>query len=223
MKPLIIAAAAMLALPGCAKDPFTRPPLPKLTDANPQIVRNRFAATIAPKFTSDDTVVIKAPFRDEIAVLGVLQVDRSAGTFELLGLSHLGVQIFHVAGDAKSVTIRSAIPQLMENKRVLEAIAQDTRQMYFDLVPITRSKGTNNDKTVELREKTEQGTLVYIYGGQPAVLLEKRLDAGLGTTWRVRYYDYATNGKTMYPRGVVMENGQFHYRIVVKNREMKPE
>ncbi len=205
---------------GCSKEPFRRGALPPLVNRDPQAVRNAFAVKPAAKFTSDDTVVIKAPFRDEIAVLGVLQVDRTAGTFELLGLSHMGVQIFHVAGDRDGVSIRSAVPQLMENKRVLEAIAQDTHNMYFDLVPPAPSKGTVTQTTVELREKTKDGTLVYVYGGDPVVLLEKRLDAGLGSTWRVRYYDYAMQAHHLYPRGIVMQNGQFHYRIVVKNRAL---
>jgi hypothetical protein len=72
---------------------------------------------------------------------------------------------------------------------------------------------------VRFYENTPEGKLVYEFGGQPTVLLEKRLDGAFGPIWRVRYYEYATATTWLYPRGIVMENNRFNYRIIVKNRE----
>jgi hypothetical protein len=52
------------------------------------------------------------------------------------------------------------------------------------------------------------------------VLLEKRLEGFWGTIWRVRYYRYAPESGGLYPRGIVMDNERFHYRIIVKNRDV---
>ncbi len=60
--------------------------------------------------------------------------------------------------------------------------------------------------------------MVYDLGGDPPILLDKRLVGCFGTIWRVRYFQYASSGGSLYPRGIVMDNGQYHYRIIVKNR-----
>jgi hypothetical protein len=216
------AAPLMLALlAGCAAEPFERPPLPLLNNANPQAMRYSFARSVMDRFTSDDTVIIHAPFRNDLAILGVLQVDRPAGTFELVGLNQLGIELFHVGGDRHGEAIRSAVPPLMKQKTVLLSIAQDMRRMYFELTPERGAKIDIGSRTVEFSEKTAQGELVFEFGGEPAVLLEKHLDGWFGTIWRVRYFLYASSSGSLYPRGVVMDNGRYHYRIIMKNRAIE--
>src|ERR1700679_1303934 len=92
MKAQCSIAILLAFLAGCAHEPFTRPPLPVLNDPDPRAMCDHFARTIPDRFTSDDTVIIRAPFHDDMAVLGVLNVDRMAGTYELYGLNPLGVE-----------------------------------------------------------------------------------------------------------------------------------
>jgi hypothetical protein len=203
---------------GCAAEPFERPPLPVLVNPNPSAMRAEFAGRLAERFISDDTVIIQAPFQDDMAVLGVLQVDRAAGTFELMGMNHMGLKLFHLGADAGDAAIRYALPPLMEQKDVLLSMAADTRRMYLDLAPAEGATVKIRETYVRFSQETPEGTLVYEFGGAPVVLLEKRMEGFLGTIWRVRYYDYAEAGSAVYPRGVVMDNDRFGYRIIVKNR-----
>jgi hypothetical protein len=210
-------------LGGCAHEPFQRPPLPILNSPNPQAIRDNFARAIPEQFTSDDTVIIQAPFRDDMAVLGVLHVDRKAGTFELYGLSHMGIQFFHLGGDRNTTAVRFAVPPLMEHKDLLLSIARDIQRMYFDLVPTEASKIDVRPTKVLFRGKSSEGTVVAEFGGDPLVLLEKRLDGFWGTIWRVSYYDYRPASGKLYPRAIVMDNRRYHYRIIVKNRDWSVE
>jgi hypothetical protein len=212
---LVVMIGSLVA--GCAAEPFERPPLPELVNPNPAAMRAEFAGRLKEKFLSDDTVIIQAPFRDDMAVLGVLQADRTAGTFELLGMNHMGIKLFHLCGEEGPKAIRYAVPPLMEQETVLLGIAQDTRRMYLDLVPAADAAVQIRPTYVRFSQETAEGTLVYEFGGIPAVLLEKRLEGFWGTIWRVRYYDYPQTG-ALYPRGVVMDNNSFGYRIIVKNR-----
>ena len=214
---LLVMFAALSA--GCAAEPFQRPALPILKDPNPRSIQTEFARRLADRFVSDDTVIMRAPFRDDLAVLGVLSADRTAGTFELLGMNHLGVKFFHLAGERQETTIRFAVPPLMEQKEVLRSMAEDTRRMYLGLTPGDGATAEIHPTFVRFYENTPEGKLVYEFGGQPTVLLEKRLDGAFGPIWRVRYYEYATATTWLYPRGIVMENNRFNYRIIVKNRE----
>jgi hypothetical protein len=202
---------------GCAAEPFVRPPLPVLKNPNPRAMRARLAHALPDRFTSDDTVIIQAPFRDDLAVLGVLRVNRSAGTFELVGLNQLGVKLFHLSGDSHGNHIRFAVPPLMKHKEVLLAIAGDIRRMFFDLVP-EKGAGIGVGPTMlRFTQDTSEGTMVYEVGGDPPILLDKHLIDWFGTAWRVRYFQYASTTGSLYPRGIVMDNNWFHYRIIVKN------
>lgn len=204
---------------GCAAKPFERPPLPILNNPNPTAMRQSVAHSLANQFTSDDTIVIDAPFH-KMAILGVLQIDRPAGTFELVGLNPMGVELFHLSGDSSGTKIRSALPPLMEQQEILLSIGQDIRRMYFDLVPQDSAAADPHSTFVRFTEKTPDGTIVYEMGGEPTALLEKRLEGFFGAIWRVRYYQYtAAKGETLYPRGIVMDNAHYHYRIIVKNRD----
>jgi len=201
-------------LTGCASEPFKRPPLPVLDHPNARKVQAEYLHKLANKFTTDDTVIISAPFHDDIAVLGVLKIDRAAGTFEMAGLNQMGLELFQIGGDKSGVIIRSAVPPLMEQKQVLLSIGEDVKRMYFDLAPSKESDFEVESKLVTYRD----GDVIYEFGGDPAVLLEKRVNGFFGAKWRVRYYDYAESAGSLYPRGIVMDNGHYHYRIVVKNR-----
>jgi hypothetical protein len=212
----------LLLLAGCASEPFAREPLPKLQSPDPAAMHQRFEQSIPPKFISDDTVIIHAPFHDDMAILGVLRVDRPANTFELVGLNQLGVKLFDLVGDAGgTTTIRFALPPLMKQQQVLVSIGNDIRRMFFNLLPAPDAKITFESTDVKFKQPSPEGKLVFKIGADPPVLLEKRVDGFFGAPWRVRYYRYASQDGRLYPRGLVMDNGKFHYRIVVKNRDVE--
>jgi hypothetical protein len=218
--PLVLCFAALLLLVGCRAEPFVRAPLPVLVDPDPQAIRRQFTQMLPDPFTSDDTVIVQAPFHDDLAVLGVLNVDRKAGTFELYGLNQLGVQFFHVGGDRSSVTIRDAVPPLMAHQEILLSIGRDIQRIYFDPDPGPAAASSISTTQVTFMRKTREGSIEYQFGSQPIVLLQKQLGGCFGATWRVRYYDYrAGDTGKLFPSGIVMDNFQFHYRIIIKNRD----
>jgi hypothetical protein len=223
LKPWAAPALLPLALVvGCAAEPFTRAPLPPLNDPNPRTIPDRFLRSLPNRrFALDDTVIIQAPFRQDVAVLGELVVDRSADRFELVGLNHLAVTLFKLGGDHQHATIDFAVPELTEHRDLLLDMGQDIRRMYFDLVPGETAVLNIGKTTAQFSENTPEGRLVYEFGGEPAVLLDKHLDGVWGTIWRVTYYQYTSPLEGLYPRGVVMDNNQYHYRIIVKNRAMQ--
>jgi hypothetical protein len=213
-----IALSMMLMVAGCYADPFTRAPLPRLIHPDPEMIRDHFAHDLPNRFTSDDTVIIESPFV-QIVVLAVLRVNRSAGTFELIGLNPLGVELFHLSGNRHKSTVDSAVPPLMRHRRVLLSIADDIRRIYFNLTPPDNA-GVQIEKTsVRFHDRK----LVYEFGDVPTVLLDKHMDGPLGAIWRVRYFKYLQGAAGLYPRGIVMDNNHFHYRIVVKNRSWAVE
>ena len=184
-------------------------------------MRDNFARALPNRFISDDTIIIQAPFHDDLAVLDVLRVDRVAGKFELIALNHLGIKLFDLSGDRDNVSVGYVLPPLMGEKDILISIGHDVANMYLDQIPTDGAKTEVGSNKIVFSDKQSGGTLVYEFGGGPLVLLDKHLDGWFWTKWRVRYFRYSTEFGGLYPRGIVMDNGHYHYRIIVKNRDVE--
>lgn len=216
-------AALLFVMAGCAKLPFAAEPMPVLQNPNPSAIRDNFARALPNRFTTDDTIIIQAPFHDDLAMLGVLRVDRSAGTFEVVALNHVGIKLFDLSGNRSDVSIGFALGPLMAHKDILISIAHDFARMYLDLVPTDTAKTDIESNKVQFTDKRSGQTVVYEFAGDPAALREKQHDGFFGTIWRVRYFRYSTEFGGLYPRGIVMDNDRYHYRIIVKNRDVEIE
>ena len=213
-------AVIFLALAvGCAHEPFVREPLPELKNPDPGAIREIFALSSPNHFISDDTVIIDAPFNHDFAFLGVLQVNRSNGEFIFVALNQVGLKLFQLGGHGKTVEVQYALGPLQDHKDILQSFGQDIRNMYFDLVPSESAEASAGETEVRFTQETSDGTVEYAFGGYPTVLLQKRLRGFFGDVWRAQYYEYSLQDGTLYPRGIVMDNSAFHYRIIVKNRD----
>lgn len=204
---------------GCAHEPFVRPPLPLLSNPDPTAIRAEFAHSAPDRFISDDTIIIDAPFNHDFAFLGVMSIDRPAGKFEFVALNQVGLKLFQLAGHGQDIEIQYALGPLQNHKDILTAIGQDLHRMYFDLVPGQTADVDIGKTKITFAVKSSDGDLEYKFGGDPAVLLEKRLSGFFGTIWRAQYFQYQWHAGTLYPRGIVMDNSRYHYRIIVKNRD----
>ena len=209
--------ALVLLLAGCAAQPFAREELPVLQNPDPQAIRQSFAASIPAKFVSDDTIVVSVPFHSDMAFLTVMRADRAAGKFEIAALNLTGIKLFDITSDPSGSKILYAVPPLEQHKDILLMTAAAIREMFLDLTPAADAKV----KVAKTQVQYVDGKLVYRIGGNPAVLLEKKEDGLLGYKWRVQYFRYASDSGRLYPRGLVMDNGTYHYRIVMKNRDME--
>ena len=212
--------AILFLLAGCAQEPFAREPLPDLNGPDPRLIRDTFALALPKHFISDDTVIIDAPFNHDFAFLGVLEVNRPAQEFEFVALNQVGLKLFQLGGNPRGVQVQYALGPLNDHKDILTAVGQDLWRMYFDLVPGEASEVDVGRRTVTFSQKSSGGSVEYQFGGDPAVLLQKGKGGFLfGWQWRVRYFQYRWQTGTLYPRGIVMDNSDFHYRIIVKNRD----
>lgn len=100
LKPVLVVCVLMglmLAAAGCQSQPFVRGELPALGTTSNQALLDDVARQTPKGVTTDDTVIIQAPFRDDMALLSVAKIDRVHRSLELLGLSPVGMKLFHVA------------------------------------------------------------------------------------------------------------------------------
>ena len=218
---LIIMLGATL-LTGCASVPFIAVPTPVLHEPDPAAMRSAWSANLPTRFTTEDTVVMEFPGYS-MALLGFLRVDRAAGTFKVQGMNHMGWRAFLISGTLSETEVLFAVSPLAKRPKVLQSIAQGIRHMYFNLVPDEEALVRVDARSVRYTENRPGANLEFVMGGADGVLLEKRLRGWTGPVWRVRYYEYAPLVEGVFPRGIVLDNARFHYRIVVKNRSVRIE
>ncbi len=209
----------MTLLAGCASVPFAAVPTPLLHDPDPAAMRSAWSASLPTRFTTEDTVVIEFP-GNSLAFLGFLRIDRATGTFEVQGMNHMGWLAFLISGGPRKTEVLRAAPPLAEQPKVLQSIAQDIRRMYFDLVPDQAARVRVGARSVRYTEDRPDAEIEFVMGGADGVLLEKRLTRWIWPVWRVKFYEYTPTLEGVFPRGIVLDNARFHYRIVVKNRSL---
>jgi hypothetical protein len=217
---LALLAFGTAGIAGCQSDPFPRPALPWLNHPNPAAIRDNFPRSIPDEFTSDDTLVLQFPFNIQFAMLGVLNVNRPADTFEFYALNQAGVAYFHLSGDRGHFAVREALGPWLEHKDILLCIAEDIHNAYLAPVPKPDAHVQIKPTLVRFDQKAPGGYLLYDFGGQPILLLQKQLAGFFGPLWTARYYEYRPNDKgQLFPRGIVIDDSRFFYRLIIRNRD----
>ena len=216
---LLVTLFGCMTLAGCFSPPFAPVELVPVGDVDPAAVRDAFARRLAPRYESEDTVVLRV-FWKKVAMLGYTRVDREVGTFETIALNHLGVPIFRVGGDTKGDYLRFALPEIKEYPQFSEGVASDIRRIAFDLVPGDTAEAEVRSDRVIFRESRDGGVMEYVFAGCDLLLIQKRFTTGWFTDWTVDFYEYRNADGFVYPRGVVFYNGDEKYRLIIETRDM---
>lgn len=218
--PLVVA----FGLSGCRTVPFEKPvwvDLPDVVDARG--VAMDFAARIPERFETENTLVFQFLWR-EIAVLGYAKVDRVERTFEVLCMNHMGVQLFHLSGDAQGSRLRYALPEFEKRPEFAEAVGEDIRAVYFDLVPGAGAEADVRSDRIEYSELFNDGDArEFVFGGGDLRLLRKRIRIDGDVIRVVSFYEYQDRDGRVYPGGIVLDNREYRYRLIIKTREMRFE
>lgn len=180
-----------------------------------------FATALPKRFVSEETLVFRF-FRRKIAALGYSRIDRQAGTFEVLCLNHLGIQLFYLTGDKHTTELKYAIPEFAEHPEFIEAVGEDIRRIHFHLMPDPEARIDIRRNRIIFSQNTEDGTLEHVFGGPELLLYSKRLRGNWRTIWEVNYYEHEKQNQGLVPRGVVLRNRQHNYRLTLRIREISP-
>jgi len=222
----IIALAFICLLAGaCYSPPFKEPELRPVEDSDPYDAVESFKRRLPESFETENTIQLRF-FRHSIAALGYASVNRSEGTFEFACVNHMGMQLFHITGERDGSKLTYAIPEFKERPEFAEALGEDIRRIYFDLLPEEGAKAKLHRRHFTFkRSKDDKETVEYKFGGKQNALLRKRAKAGWRTNWEASFYEYfeVTDGEDVYlfPRGIVLHNRRHRYRLIVRTRSVE--
>jgi len=214
-----VAALALAVLSGCATAPFADPEPYTSADSDPDKVPAAFAARVAPRFEQVNAVVFHFR-RRAITALGMAAVDRPARAFTVTCMTPLGVKLFDVVcrgGRAEGRFVHPALERFGGD--LAQAAATDLARAYLDWQPPPGATATAARDRLVFTAADAAGTTAYRYAGRDGRLAEKvRVEDGR-RRWSVAYRDYAQDSKGLVPRGLVIENRQYGYRLVVTTRD----
>ncbi len=220
----VIVSVCMLS-GACYSPPFRPPELVPTGDAEPRAVADRYARALPDRFETENTIIFRF-FRNEIAALGYARVDRTDRTFEIVCLNHMGAQLFHISGDADGKNhLKYAIPEFREHPEFTDAVGNDIRRVYFDLIPAASAEPELHRNRISFEQRENDINIEYVFGGEGQHLLQKRARTRWRVRWEVAFYEYfpVSDGRATYvfPRGIVLHNRRHRYRLIIKTRSVE--
>ncbi len=208
----------LLLIAGCSSVPFQSTVLVPLEAGDPWNIVQRFQESTPQRFQLLNTVVFEYNFR-KFSGIGTVQVNSESGVFHAAGMNPMGVKLFELSGDGRSVTSRYAIEAFTQYGDIAAAVGNDIRRIYFDLVPGKEALIRKRTDKLIFRQPSGSGFLEYLFAGAAGDLIRKTYYDDSGIRWRVSYYEYRDQQGKRWPQGVVFINYEFGYRLTVRNKE----
>lgn len=219
----IITGLACLAIAGgCATVPFDPVPLQPIGDVTAEELRLSVAATAPERFALLQSAVFEF-LGHAMAAICITEIDVPQRTYSVVAMTPTGVKLFEVRGRDGRLDHSFVAPGLDAWGDVAEAIANDIQRVYFDSVPAADARTHVWRRQVLFRKAASEGRREHLVGGNPPVLIRKRLHDRQGALWNVNYYEYTEHEGKQYADGIVFTNQRYGYRLVLRLKEILAE
>lgn len=221
MRPFAAVLAAA-ALAGCAGVPFEKPARVDLGDVDAGSAAERFRAAVPGKFSLVATILFRYNRFRKMSAIGSIDVDTARREFAVACFSPLGVKLFEIASAGGETRERYVLPRLADLGDVSGAVGKDIERVYFDLAPPAGAEVKRRRREIVFRSADETGMTEHAFAGEgPDLVWKRRRDGGGAAEWKVSYYEYVDVPGGRLPRGVVVDNYRYGYRLVVKMKEAR--
>ncbi len=219
-KRLIITVLACLVIAGgCATVPFEPVSLPPIGDVTAEALRRSVAATAPQRFALLQSAVFE--YRGHaMAAICITEIDVPQRSYSVVAMTPMGVKLFEVRGRDGRLEQSFVAPGLDAWGDVAEAIAKDIQRVYLDSVPAADARTHVWRRQALFRDAVSEGRREYIVGGDPPVLIRKRLYDRQGAFWDVNYYEYTEYEGNQFAGGIVFANRRYGYRLVLRLKEI---
>ena len=222
MKRFVVLFILQVFIAGCSSVPFQKTSLVPLDSVDPRSMVERFHSDIPDSFELLSTVVFEYNGR-KFTAIGTVQINRSDGVFKVAGMNPMGVKLFELSGDQRSVTSHYSIVDFSRYGDIATAVGGDIRRIYFDLVPGPEASIWKRGYKLIFRQPAGTGFLEYVFAGTRGELIEKNYYEEGGIIWKASYYEYREQDGKRWPQGIVFIHYQHRYRLIVRQKELRFE
>ena len=213
---VIAAAFATALLAGClGPAPFRAAERVPVAHMDPAAVRAAFAKTVPDRYKLANSAVFRIRGRQMTGV-GYVAVDAGRRSFAVACISPLGISLFEISATNDVIKCNLGIAGVPHKEAFARVVAADVRDIYLDPVPGEGAEAVKTRDSIVFRQSDGDGRREHIFAGTEGLLVEKRL----GRSRRIRYYDYIEKDGKRFPRGIVLDNRKYRYRLVLRLKEI---
>jgi hypothetical protein len=212
------ALVILLLVAGCSSVPFQETPRVPMAPEAPCSVVERFQEHMPDNFQLLNTVVFEYNWRKFVGI-GSIEINRRDYLFRVVCLNPMGVKLFELEGNRDRIVPVYSIGAFNRYGDIASMVGADIKRVYFDLIPSPDARIWRTKYSISFRQASGNGTLEYLFAGEQGDLVEKNYYDGSGLAWRVSYYEYGEQSGKRFPRGIVLLNYQYGYRLIVRQKE----
>lgn len=209
-----------LFLAGCAGAPFAPH---ELAPTSPDMTAARLAESVwtgqAGVFRLRQAVLFEFNGR-AVPMSGMMRLDFNERRLRLVAMNDMGVKLFDLEVAEKNETLHYLLPELAGTPRFSEAVAASVRRIFLDSRPSGSDLLSFGRDRYLLTRPWQGGEIRFVLGGGAARLLETTV-ATEQVNWKAAYYEYQTDGKVVYPRGIVLDDRVAPYRLTLWLEEVR--
>jgi hypothetical protein len=211
----LIAAVAS----GCVSIPipFQGTPLVPLDARDPRSLVGHFQEKMPENFHLLTSVVFEYNERS-FAAIGNLEINIKDRTFKVACLNPMGVKLFEISANDQGLTNHYTVAAITQYGDIATAVGNDIRRIYFDQLPSPGATVWKRTHEFIFRQYSGSGYLEYVFAGTEGDLIEKRFFENHQPVWCVSYYEYREQDGKRYPRGIILINYQYGYRLIVRHK-----
>lgn len=150
----------------------------------------------------------------------MLRLDPENGSARCVGLDDSGIKLFDLSVGRSGVEEHFLLPPLARFPRLTQALGESVKRIYVDPAPSAYDTLQIETGRYLLTRTRGQGEALFAFGGEPLHLLAKS-GRGPGESWRVDYYEYTMADGIAWPRGVVLNDDEGGYRLLLWTESVK--
>ncbi len=215
MKRLLMSIMAAMLTAGCATIPFDPMPATRPGPLSADAVRDAFAAAQPRRYEALQSVVFQMYGR-KMGGIGSLAVDYTDNAFALAAMTHTGMKLFELQGDAHAIKSEFALATFGEQDQLAEAVGADVRRIYFNTIPPEDADVHRRRYKLVFVHRFDGGRTEYDFAGPQQRLAEKRIYDGRRLATRIRYGDYQDHDGGLHAHAVILHNRVRRYRLILR-------
>ena len=217
---LMLLLIIFLASTGCSSIPFKSIDYVALDNLNPDNLRLEFKAVLAQKLEVINSIVFEYKWHS-FSALGYTQLDLENNTFQVSCMNPVGIKLFELTGNRKEVRSSFVLNELLQRGDLPQAVGEDIRRIYFDLVPLAQAKIKKDKYRIIFSQPSGAGQMEYIFAGNQHWLIEKHYSEKNHKLWSVYYYDYLMDKGKLYPASLILKHHRFGYNLIIRLKEIR--
>lgn len=209
----------LICLTGCSSIPFQKTTYVPLDRVEPWSLVERFKNNSPENFRQINTIVFEFNW-NKMSAIGYIDVNTKKQTFTVVGINHLGIKLFELSGDRNRIETYFLIEQFSEKGNFTDAVGEDIRRIYFDLIPSSEAKVKKKRHRIKFSEPFDVGVIEYTFAGTGGYLIEKDYYEEGILNWTVSYYEYQQKCEKVYPSGIILKNYKYGYTLTIRLKEV---